>query len=130
MVRTIGDEMMEKEEKWNLKFFHKNRAQKGLPSMEIDMHQLRAEVQAEFGERPKSTSSKSSRRSNSQGGSAPRTPLGSERSSPSQKLGSSSSTPELPKIPEKPNVTYLTRRMQFRRGEGGRLLADTPAWQQ
>jgi len=122
------DEIMEKEEKWNLKFFLQNRAAKGLP---VPVFDIKAELEAE--ERAKKAQERKSSRPSSRSGtqrSKASVAIEDDRTQRSKMKGSSS-TPELPKIkPEDriPEVSYLTRRIQYHRGQGGRIYADTPAW--
>merc|ERR1719401_36834 len=133
----MTDELMEKEEKWSTKFFIQKRVALGLPIPGADLEQdFAAEVAAKHSKRSERKSGRSSKRSNrseSQGsrqlGSSDNS---SQRSGSERKLRGSVSTPELPAIAEKdkPVVSHLTRRIQFRRGDGGRIFSDTPPWAQ
>mmetsp|Transcript_23442 Transcript_23442/g.73064 ORF Transcript_23442/g.73064 Transcript_23442/m.73064 type:complete len:95 (+) Transcript_23442:73-357(+) len=94
MVRTMFDEMMEKEEKWQLKCFLEKRKKDAVPGDTIlsSLEQLRTSGHG------------------------------------SSRLGSSQSSPELPKIGSGPSL--LTRRIQYSRKKDGSLFGDVPAWRQ
>mmetsp|Transcript_86762 Transcript_86762/g.136880 ORF Transcript_86762/g.136880 Transcript_86762/m.136880 type:complete len:134 (-) Transcript_86762:71-472(-) len=133
MVRTMFDELMEKEERWNLKFFIQNRVARGLPIPGEEMAAEDAAKRRHRSERKSGRSPKRSHRSESQGSRRRSSADNSSQHSGGEEMFKRSvSTPELPAIApkEKPVVSLLTRKIQFRRGDGGRIFSDTPPWAQ